>query len=285
LARAELSALRNRVSVLLALAQRFREVGKALEENETPRYQNSVKEIEEQLRALGEKRTRIQGNAARVEEELRRQRQGGSLLQSLAQLHEHGAHLGLRDGRCPLCNSRVSPEEFTNRLQKIRDDITNQNSALMGLVEQQTKLTAELQSCGLEIQALERQHEHLVGKPQALKQEQARVRKEIRRLLPNFPETSSTASEIESEIRVIRERAALLEKNLGLLETSKTVERVNQLRKRLEENRRHGDVIDARVSRPKIVSERFKEAASALKRVSGELVDDRLAQLSQPIIN
>jgi DNA repair exonuclease SbcCD ATPase subunit len=78
----------------------------------------------------------------------------------------------------------------------------------------------------------------------------------------------------------MKERAMALEKYVGLLETSKTVERVNQLRKQLEERRKQGDLLDARISKQKILSERFREAASAIKRMSGEMVDDRLAELS-----
>jgi DNA repair exonuclease SbcCD ATPase subunit len=279
-ARAELAVLRNRVSSLLALAQKLRTVEAAFQENEALGYQSRLKEMEDRLAALDRRRTKIETTAAEFEKKLQQQQQGQPLLESWAQLREHGAHLGLRDGKCPLCASRVSQEDFDSQLKKIHDDITSRNSALIAMVQERNRLSADLQSCISDIRALQRQYDDFVRTSRSLREEHAQVKEYARQILNSPPETTPTPSEIERAASDLRQRAAILEKNLGLLETSKTLERVGQLRKQLEENRRHGDVIDARISKHKIVSERFREAASALKRVSGELVDDRLAELA-----
>src|ERR1035437_6810612 len=280
LARAELSSLRNCVQSIPALTHRLTDLERALQQTQTPAHQERVQQMERQLTALRERRSQIVKGAAGLEQRVRQEQQNQPMLESWAQLHEHGGRVGLKDGKCPLCASRVSPEDFAGQLQKIRDDISHQNAALIALVQQRTKLSAELQACGNEIQALERQYQDLVRMSHSLAEEQARIRDELRRILGVSSEVSASPSGLEHEVSKLKERATLLEKNLGLLETSKTLERIAQLRKQLEEHRKQGDLFDAKISKSKMLSERFREAASAIKRVSGELVDERLAELS-----
>ncbi|MEY2536441.1 MAG: hypothetical protein QOG67_181 [Verrucomicrobiota bacterium] len=276
-ARAELGSLRIHIPSLLAATQRIKEVESAIQESETPAYKSRVKQMDEQLAASREKQSTIAKESREVDEKLRQEQERRPALESLAQLCEHGRRLGLQNGKCPLCASAVPEEDFGKQLQKIHHDIEKQNAALLTLVERQTKLRNDLRSSTTEVEALQRQHQDLVSRPESLRSELARLKQECSRLIE---ETKIQSKSPEEVIDSMRQRATSLEKYVGLLETSKTVERLNQLRKQLEEHRKQGDSIDARISKQRIVSERFREAASALKRMSGELVDDRLAELS-----
>jgi chromosome segregation protein len=276
-ARAELGSLHARIPSLLATTQRIKDAEAAIRESETSAYETSVKQIDQQLAAFRQKRDTIEKETRELEEKLRQEQEKRPALESWAQLCEHGRRLGLQNGKCPLCASAVTDADFGKQLEKIHDDIEGQNAALLTLVGRQTKLRSDLQSSTLEMESLQRQHQDLVARPESLKRDLVRLKEECSRLVADIPAVNRDPEEAVNEMR---QRATSLEKYVGLLETSKTVERVNQLRKQLEEHRKQGDQIDAKISKQKILSERFREAAAAIKRMSGELVDDRLAQLS-----
>jgi hypothetical protein len=63
---------------------------------------------------------------------------------SLAQILEHGGRVGLEDGRCPLCGSKVSEDEFLGHLHHLERTIAERNDRLTDLVVEQAKVSEQL---------------------------------------------------------------------------------------------------------------------------------------------
>jgi chromosome segregation protein len=77
-----------------------------------------------------------------------------------------------------------------------------------------------------------------------------------------------------------REQVATIEKHLAVLESSKAMEMIADLEKQLGKIRNDSEVQAKAISKAHSAEERFKLAAATVKRVAGELVDERLAELS-----
>ncbi len=199
---------------------------------------------------------------------------------SLAELHLHGSQLGLMNGRCPLCGSLISQEEFAHHLDVIR----------RGLEEAAVRL-AEARSRAAAAEEEQRKKSQLVdelggaaARVEASLEEARAFREQITSGLAGLSlepissewDTQPLALWLDLQGRRIRE----LEASMISFEATLQLSRALDLEKELDEARKVSQTAEKKLDEARRAANRAKSAADTLRRISGEIVDERLAAIS-----
>lgn len=200
---------------------------------------------------------------------------------SLAQLQEHGARMGLIEGRCPLCGLAQSDDHYASHLRQLRASIEQQHAELAAhstrAADARTRadqLEAEIGRLRAEIDTRSRTRAGLLA-------EVARVSKELP-LFDVMPreEVPETIHAISEAIESLRNRAQQLESALSELRASQAAAQLADQELELEAARGKLTATERALSRVDAAEAKIKDAIRTIRRVQGELVDEQLAALS-----
>jgi chromosome segregation protein len=214
---------------------------------------------------------------------LAREEDADAVAASLAVLVEHGERLGIHDERCPLCAAQRSSAEFAAGLEAARRRV----SSLASGVQEARRRLATANDEAREAVAAFKMAEAEVAAHQAEEStlrtaEQAHVAYLERwRLDPRFV---NTPEKLSAYLEAERDRLINLERALIVLDASQSVSRVASIEKNIEGLREEIDKLAAAVSESQAAVTSAREIEWAVKRVSAEIIDERLAQIS-PLLN
>ena len=238
--------------------------------------------VEKAAEEVGEKIETAQAElreAARLRDQaielLQAARLQNSGLASLAQLREHGLRLGLDQGHCPLCGSKISEEEFQNHLAEIQLNIERHNESLSRLSSDEASRTLTYAAKLDEVENLSRQHR------QALAELKTR-----RRNLESLEE-SATSLDVRLDADIIREaletrqsKIRELEVALAEFEAMTAFGRVGDLDKQRVLAEQDVETLAKQIERLSAAAQNAKTAEDTARRISWEAVDDSMAALS-----
>jgi chromosome segregation protein len=214
---------------------------------------------------------------------LAREEDADAVAASLAALVEHGERLGIHDERCPLCAAQRSSAEFAAGLEAARRRV----SSLASGVQEARRRLAAANDEAREAFAAFKMAEAEVAAHQAEEStlrtaEQAHVAfLERWRLDPRFV---NTPEKLSAYLEAERDRLINLERALIVLDASQSVSRVASIEKNIEGLREEINKLAAAVSESQAAVTSAREIERAVKRVSAEIIDERLAQIS-PLLN
>lgn len=218
-----------------------------------------------------------------AEQALKAEEQTDAIAASLATLIAHGEKLGLHDERCPLCAAARTPEEFSAglaiaraRLEGLASGVTQARDQLATARQAASGPAAELE--------LAQQSWRLIEQEQA--QLTAREQDHIE-LFEKFELDFRFAQDpdgLEREAEAERNRLLQLESALQTLEASQLVSTVASLEEHLASLRRDVDELADGVTRSQTAVAAAKAIERSVKRIAGEIVDEKLAQIS-PLLN
>lgn len=122
IARARQDLLNRRVAAneMARLMEEVRAVAKAREQWAAPAFRDELELAEAVLSKLNDDAKAADTALTSAERELEAEREADALASSLAALIEHGEHLGLDGGHCPLCAAPRSSGEFDAGLERAR---------------------------------------------------------------------------------------------------------------------------------------------------------------------
>jgi DNA repair exonuclease SbcCD ATPase subunit len=199
---------------------------------------------------------------------------------SLAELHRHGSDLGLADGRCPLCGSLISEEEFRRHLRSIKAGL---QEAAVRLADARSRLgAAEEAERGKNQSVLELRT--AVGRLEASLQEIRALREQVksdRASLGIEPSANDwDAAPVASWLDLQRRELNELETSIVSLEAAQQLSRVSDREKELDVVQQASRSAERRLEETRRAASRAKSAIDTLRRISGEIVDERLAAIS-----
>ena len=200
---------------------------------------------------------------------------------SLAQLHAHGSAMGLVDGRCPLCGSAVSADDFRKHLEEIDRALQGAAALAAQLAAQRSNLQEEERKHSVELAAALRQFEQVRATIEQLEQEGVRLREEASRLsfTVNVP-AEPKAEDFKSWIEENRRRLSQIERSIAVLESSRLLGRVAEVEQDLTAMQKTAIEAERQLELVKAAERRVKDASATLKRVASEQIDERLASIS-----
>ena len=265
---------RERIEVLTKLKERKDSLDRQKQRLESPGHQ-------EQMNSLEAQRDKAQKNvddANQRREALKRvraeQHAGAPLLTSLALLREHGAKVGLQDGKCPLCGSPVSPENFSEHLKVLDETVHQQSETLAGLVRQESRWDREYEAARLELNRATAAANDARGLGEILEKQIEAVEKEAQKL-----EARLDVAWLSEEIARAGASVTALNEDLTVVEAYAAIHRVTELTELLKSAQQSAELAEKQLSTILRARATTQEVADAAKRVSSEVVRERLAFL------
>ncbi|WP_413729452.1 AAA family ATPase [Sodalis sp. RH22] len=225
----------------------------------------------------------VQQAVSEAEQRLAREEEMDAIAASLSLLVEHGEHLGLHEDHCPLCAAYRTPDEFTAGLaatrrriaslasgvQAARNDlaIAKENARLHSLTFQTA--TATVQTHADELRRLREQEATHVDFYNQWGLEHSFIQ---------YPDS------LEQAISLERDRLINLERALLVLEASHAVSRISSIESSISALRAEIEKLAQAVNQSQNAVTAAHEIERSVRRVSAEIIDERLAQIS-PLLN
>lgn len=199
-------------------------------------------------------------------------------LASLAQIREHGERLGLQDGRCSLCGSTVSSNDYATHLKQIREEIDRHNSALRDLARQEGDWADKDTNLKNRYETARAENSRILSDLEAIRRSNARLNNEAAELGTPLEKESIAAS-----IQQTRDEARDLDSALRELEGFFALNKITDLEKERLAVQRNNDEIAERILVLEAARRSAETASAEARRLSTEVLEDRLAQL-EPLL-
>lgn len=235
------------------------------------------RKLELELQTISTERERIAGELANTQELLSRQ-QGFEAGSSWAQLYEYGSKLGLQKGKCPLCGSDVSEGGFRNHLSQIRSKLEVEGKQIADVVQRQTILLDRERQTSARLFNVRRQLQELQVGFESLQRERAQLQRELSELSIEVP-WSGIGDALESFLEDRRKDLRTLEAAVLVLEASRAHARVVEIERELSVAQAEVLAAEKKLAQLRMADERIRSAAATLKRMTGEIVDNKLAAI------
>ncbi|MCB9962176.1 MAG: AAA family ATPase [Hyphomonas sp.] len=218
-----------------------------------------------------------------AEQRLSREEEMDAMAASLSLLIEHGERLGLHDAHCPLCAAQRTPHDFATGLAAARRRVT---SLASGVQEARNALASAEQSAqklGLTLQKA-------AAAVQALADELQRMRDQEVALVEFYNQWGldhrfiQDPEGLEQSISQERDQLIDLERALLVLEASQAVARMSTIEANISTLRAEIEQLAQSVRQSQNAVIAAREIERSVRRVSAEIIDERLAQIS-PLLN
>lgn len=218
-----------------------------------------------------------------AEQRLLREEEMDAMAASLSLLVEHGERVGLHDDHCPLCAAHRTSDEFAAGLAAARRRITSLASgvqaardALASAKEKERQLSLTLQIATAAVQAHEGELRRLRDQEDAHVEFYSQWGLDYRFI--HDPDG------LEQAISQERDRLIDLERALLVLEASQAVSRMSSIESNILALRAEIEKLAQAVSQSQDAVTAAREIERSIRRVSAEIIDERLAQIS-PLLN
>ncbi|WP_027243281.1 AAA family ATPase [Leisingera daeponensis] len=218
-----------------------------------------------------------------AEAQLAREEDADAVAASLAIMVEHGERLGIHDEHCPLCAAHRTSAEFAAGLVAARRRISSLASGVQDARKTLTAANDEAWEASSTFARVEREVAANQAEEGALRQAEETYAAffERWRIDPRF---LSDPVGLETHAEAERDRLLNLERALVVLEASQSVSRMASIEKDIERLREEIDNLTDLVNQSQAAATSAREIERSVKRVSAEIIDERLAQIS-PLLN
>lgn len=218
-----------------------------------------------------------------AEQRLEREEERDAIAASLSLLVEHGERLGLHEDHCPLCAAFRTPEEFSTGVAAALRRITSLASGVQAARDALTIAKENMLLSSLRLQGAAAVLEtHADELSRLRRQEKAHV---------SFYEDwdldfrfINDPNGLEHAISSERDRLIDIERALIVLEASLAVSQTSSIESNILVLRAEVEKLARAVSRSQTAVTAAREIERSVKRVSAEIIDERLAQIS-PLLN
>ncbi len=218
-----------------------------------------------------------------AEERLGREEEVDAIAASLSILVEHGERLGLHDDHCPLCAAHRTSDEFAAGLAAARYRITSLASGVQGARDALAAAKENARQPNLALKAA-------AAAIEAHADELRRLREEEAEHVDFYTQWGldhrfiQDPDGLEQAISVERDRLIDLERALLVLEASQAVSRMSSIESNITALRADVEKLANAVSQSQNAVTAAREIERSVRRVSAEIIDERLAQIS-PLLN
>jgi DNA repair exonuclease SbcCD ATPase subunit len=218
-----------------------------------------------------------------AEQRLLREEEMDAMAASLSLLVEHGERVGLHDDHCPLCAAHRTSDEFAaglaaarRRIASLASGVQAARDALASAEEKERQLSLTLQIATAAVQAHEGELRRLRHQEDAHVKFYSQWGLDYRFI--QDPDGLEQAISHERDWLIDLERALLV------LEASQAVSRMSSIESNILALRAEIEKLAQAVSQSQDAVTAAREIERSIRRVSAEIIDERLAQIS-PLLN
>ena len=191
----------------------------------------------------------------------------------LTALLEHGSHLGLQDGHCPLCAALRSPDEFNNAIASARARLAARGERLAASSRAVAEARSAVETATQAFSAAARRAAEEMNRRLSARQRLDAIRGVYERNSfagqPDNPEASQTL------ILAEQEQLARLERALFILEASSAVDRVATLEARVATLRERVDRESAKLAEAQQAAELARQIDASSKAVANQILAEQ----------
>lgn len=214
---------------------------------------------------------------------LKREEDADAVAASLAILVEHGESLGVHDEHCPLCAAQRTSQEFAagvaaarRRISSLSSGVQDARKTLAAASDEARERSTTFAMAEADVAAHQAEERNLREAEQTHAAFFERWNIDLRFL--NDPDG------LEGHLDAERDRMINLERALLVLEASQSVSRMASIERNIEVLREELDKLADAVSQSQAALSHARDIERSVKRVSAEIIDERLAQIS-PLLN
>lgn len=241
----------------------------------------------ESARARLDTATTTKAEAERVLAETERswevEERGNAIATSLAAIIEHGERLGLHDEHCPLCSASRTSEEFLAGIALARARMESLSLGVDAARKRVVEAREVARKAALELDQAQKVWDE-VEKERSILSDREQAHVEIFEHHGLEFRFVTDPDGLERHLIAERDRLINLELALITLEISRSVSNIASLEDRIAALRNEADVAAAQVESSERALETAKAIERAVRSISGEIIDERLAQIS-PLLN
>lgn len=218
-----------------------------------------------------------------AEQRLAREEETDAIAVSLSLLVEHGERLGLNEDHCPLCAAHRTPGEFAAGLAAARRRISSLASGVQAAYEALATAKENARQSDLTLHAA-------AAVVQTHADDLRRLRKQEGAHVEFYDEWGlehrfiNHSEGLERAIAAERDRLIDLEHALLVLEASQAVTRMSSIESNIAALRIEIEKLAQAVNQSQSAVVAAREIERSVRRVSAEIIDERLAQIS-PLLN
>lgn len=218
-----------------------------------------------------------------AEQRLQREEEMDVMAASLSLLVEHGERLGLHDDHCPLCAAHRTSDEFAAGVATARRRITALASGVQAARDALSSAKQNARQSSLTLQTA-------AAVVQADTDKLGRLRDQEAAHVDFYNQWGldhrfiQDPDGLEQAISPERDRLIDLERALLVLEASQAVSRISSIESHVSALRAEIEKLAQAVSQSQNAVTAAREIERSVKRVSAEIIDERLAQIS-PLLN
>ena len=281
--RAVLATGRGRLPALGEAIRQGREVltlRRAFEAPESAARRREAQQRFVELTRSKEESDRLSAEALRA---LEIEERGNDIAASLAALIEHGTRLGTIEAHCPLCAAERTNEEFAagiavarQRMEALASGVAEARKRANAARDAAARSLAEFDRAGGELAEMEAESNRLSAREQAHVEIFERNNLDFRFV--------QDPDGLEQFLSTERDGLIELERALLTLDVSQTVSRTASIEERIVVLRAAADAAASSLEMAEQAVAVAKVMDRSVKSVSGELIDERLAQIS-PLLN
>lgn len=270
----KLSKQRERIEALTSLLHAKQELDIQIDLAQSQQHLSLTASLASKITMLESQFTVVQGAHERALGLLTQLQSGSPEVSSLALLREHGSRVGLRDQRCPLCGSRISPKDFDRHLHKVDAEVKKSSDALTSATQAEATSRLERERVAGDLELARREY-HAASR---LTEDLTSRAKEIEQIANNLG-VKSTRQDVLAAIEVGQNEVSRLNEHLAIVEAFSSVQVVEDLERKLNEAQGASGLLEKDLQRLSTAEHMAMEASQSAKRVSAEILDERLAAL------
>lgn len=277
-ARAYVAERRAALEAIAALPQELRRIEALREQVDSVAFRTVLEGTHERVEAAKAAHETAGQRLRDAEARLESEESVNRVAASLAALAEHGERVGLHQGFCPLCSAPRTQDEFRRSLESLKARVAAIAASLSGTRAQAAERRQEEEAAREELQNAQAEYDRLTELRQSLEQTQSAAFEKWRRF--SSDPTLPSATELEDQVAAERETLAELERHVYVLEASQSIDRLSRLEVDAATAQAEADRASGRLAAANAAIANLKEAERAIRRVNGEIVDERLASIS-----
>lgn len=271
---------REALENLTRLMRSFQELERRCLEIETPEFKKKIENCQAEIQELRSKVKYFSQETSSLDQQIEIERKGRELAASILELTQIGKGIGLQEGRCPLCGSKIEESKFLDCIKKTREAFESREKMLSQLIGKRDATDLEEKKLKMELERTSRRLRELLGQAELINAEFGDVENELRKYGVGPITGKNYLPMLQREIENRRSKVLGIEKAISTIESSKVFDRIRELERELEVSKRQSVEIEKRIERFRLTENRASRALSEVKRILGEIVDERLAEMS-----
>ena len=239
-------------------------------------FAQELRTAEEAVKAAQEKMSAVDSTLRAIQDEVSAYRKNSPVVSQLAELRALGLQIRRRDGSCPLCGLPISEKDFIEHLSELESEIQKNNADLANKASEELEAKRNLELTVQTLQVARNTSESLLREQSEIDSQMLNLRSQAAAL--GVDDLHSDG--LNGRISELTANIADLETQLGRLQANAALERIAALEKDLQTAQSAAEQNERALQAVSRAENMADQAASIAKRVSGEIIDERLAQLS-----